>query len=171
MRSDVVLLPLDRPLLTALLAVAVAEADPPEVMPPVADPTGGDGWTAERRAAFLRFHAWRSLPPDPVESTYAITVAGRVAGAARLCPRPDRDRDRKRVRPGTVEAGTVEAGLWIGRSHRGAGVGGTVLRLLIDRARADGHDRLYLSTTPENTAMRHLMAGLGLTGTQGQFAL
>ncbi|MEV8116634.1 GNAT family N-acetyltransferase [Streptomyces xiamenensis] len=166
MRSDVALLPLDRPLLTALLAVAVADADPPEVMPPVADPTGGDGWTAERRAAFVRFHTWRSLPPDPVESTYAITVAGRVAGAARLCPRPDRNRDREGEGPGTVEAG-----LWIGRPYRGAGVGGSVLRLLIDRARAAGHDRLYLSTTPENTAMRRLMAGLGLIGTQGEFAL
>ncbi|AKG44322.1 N-acetyltransferase family protein [Streptomyces xiamenensis] len=171
MRSDVTLLPLDRPLLTALLAVAVADADPPEVMPPVPDPTGGDGWTAERRAAFVRFHAWRSLPPDPVESTYAITVAGRVAGAARLCPRPDRNSNREREGPGTVEADTVEAGLWIGRSYRGAGVGGTVLRLLIDRARADGHDRLYLSTTPENTAMRQLMSGIGLIGTQGEFAL
>lgn len=166
MRSDVTLLPLDRPLLAGLLAVAVADADPAEVMPPVTDPAGGEGWTVERRAAFERFHAWRSLPPDPVESTYAITVAGRVAGAARLCARPDRNRNREREGPGTVEAG-----LWIGRSHRGAGVGGTVLRLLIDRARADGHDRLYLSTTPENTAMRHLMAGLGLTGVQGEFTL
>ncbi|CAL9458932.1 hypothetical protein SUDANB171_02584 [Streptomyces sp. enrichment culture] len=32
-------------------------------------------------------------------------------------------------------------------------------------------DRLYPSTTPENTAMRQLMAGLGLTGVQGEFTL
>ncbi|MGW7292581.1 hypothetical protein ACWGIB_09350 [Streptomyces xiamenensis] len=35
MRSAVALLPLDRPLPAGVLAVAVADADPPEVMPPV----------------------------------------------------------------------------------------------------------------------------------------
>ncbi|WP_354006189.1 GNAT family N-acetyltransferase [Streptomyces sp. NBC_00199] len=42
--------------------------------------------------------------------------------------------------------GTGEAGVWIGRSHRGAGVGAAVLQLLLDQARAKGCDQVYVST-------------------------
>ncbi|TQC45036.1 GNAT family N-acetyltransferase [Rhodococcus sp. WS4] len=50
-------------------------------------------------------------------------------------------------------ARAVEAGVWIGRSHRGAGVGGAVLGHLLDRARADGFDALFVRTKPDNAAV------------------
>ncbi|WP_212732706.1 hypothetical protein [Streptomyces oceani] len=67
MRSDVTPRRLDEGLLQDLLDVAVAEAEPDEVMPTVAGPAG---WTGERRTAFSRFHQSRSLSAEPVESTY-----------------------------------------------------------------------------------------------------
>ena len=84
-----------------------------------------------------------------METTFAIAAAARVVGAARLCPVEKR-------------AGTAEAGVWIGRSHRGAGVGGAVLELLLDRARAAGVTSVYVSTTPHNLAVRALMTGIGV---------
>ncbi|MFV0126501.1 GNAT family N-acetyltransferase [Streptomyces sp. HMX112] len=146
MRSDVTLRPLDRALLMALLRTAVEDADPAEVMPPVPGP---GGWTPGRRAAFVRFHESRSLAAEPVESTFAVVVGERVVGAARLCPLE-------------TTAGAVEAGVWIGRSHRGRGVGGAVVRGLLERARGSGFDTLFLRTTPDNTAVRALTAGIGV---------
>ncbi|MBB5132907.1 RimJ/RimL family protein N-acetyltransferase [Thermocatellispora tengchongensis] len=150
LRPDVKLPRLDESLLPELLECAVADADPLEVMPPVEGP---GGWTGERRRAFLRFHRSRALAPEPVEDTYVILVTGRAAGAARLCPLDDA-RD------------AVEAGIWIGRSHRGQGVGTAVLRQLVGLARARGARRLFASTTAGNTPMREILAGLGATLTQ-----
>ena len=146
MRSDVTLRLLDEDLLRELLDAAVAGADPREVMPPVAGPAG---WTAERRTAFSRFHRSRSLSAEPVETTYAIVVGEKVVGAARLCPLADAEH-------------AAEAGVWIGRSHRGSGVGGAVLSQLLSHARADGFGSLYVSTTIDNTASRRLIAALGV---------
>ncbi|MDT0345233.1 GNAT family N-acetyltransferase [Streptomyces litchfieldiae] len=147
--DGVVLRPLDEELLEALLSAAVAGADPAEVMPPVPGP---EGWTAERRAAFRQFHRTRSLSAAPVERTWAVVVAApeRVVGAARLAPLPD---------------GAVEAGLWLARAHRGAGVGGAVLRRLVELARAAGAAALVAETTADNAAMRRILAGLGATAT------
>ncbi|WP_326598500.1 GNAT family N-acetyltransferase [Streptomyces sp. NBC_01803] len=151
--QDVRLRPLDEAGLPALLAAAVADADPLEVMPPVAGPAG---WTERRRAAFLAFHRSRALAAEPVETVYAIVVGGRVAGAARLCPPPAAG-----PRAGDGPAGTLEAGLWIGHSRRGMGVGGAVLRDLVALARASGAACLYAETTPGNMAMRRVLASLG----------
>lgn len=145
MRSDVTLRPLDEKLLRDLLEAAAADAGPLEVMPPVAGPAG---WTDERREAFLRFHRSRSLSVEPVESTYAIVVGEKVVGAARLFPLTDARH-------------AVEAGVWIGRSYRGGGVGRAVIRRLLDLARAGGAERLFASTTAGNTAARRLLAELG----------
>ncbi len=103
---------LDEQLLPSLLAAAVTEADPADVMPLVA---GGPGWTFHRREAFLEFHRsrWARLP---AETTYVVLVAGRVAGAARLAPVP--------------EVTGLEVGIWLGRSYRGRGIGTKVLALL-----------------------------------------
>jgi RimJ/RimL family protein N-acetyltransferase len=147
MPCDVTLRPLDPELLGELLTTAVTDADPREVMPPVAGPPG---WTEARRAAFLRFHRARSLAAEPVEKTFAVVVDGEVAGAARLCPVPGR-------------ADTVEAGVWIGRSRRGSGGGGAALGRLRTLARADGFGRLLVSTTPDNTAVHRIVAALGGT--------
>ncbi|MGP4110022.1 GNAT family N-acetyltransferase [Streptomyces sp. 4N509B] len=145
---------LDEGLLGRLLAAAVADADPLEVMPPVPGPDPG-AWTGERRAAFLRFHRSRSLAARPVETTFAVLVGEgdggqTVVGAARLCP--------------LSEGGSgseAEAGLWLGRSHRGRGVGRAVVALLLERARDAGFRRLLWRTTPDNVASVRLAAALG----------
>lgn len=146
MRSDVTLQPLDQALLKDLLDAAVEYAEPGEAMPPVEGPAG---WTPERKAAFVRFHEARSLVAESAEVTFAIVVGMRVVGAARLCPLKE---------PGRA----VEAGMWIGRSHRGVGVGSAVLGHLLDRARADGFDALFVSTKPDNKAVHRLIASLGV---------
>jgi RimJ/RimL family protein N-acetyltransferase len=146
MRTDVKLYRLNQRLLAELLHAAVTDADPLEVMPPVKGPSG---WTPERRAAFVQFHEARSLSADPLETTFAITVAEQVAGAARLCPVDG-------------QTGTAEAGVWIGRTHRGAGVGTAVLELLLNRASAQGFTTVYVSTTPDNTAVRSLLSARGV---------
>lgn len=146
MRDDVTLRPLDEESLRELLDAAVEGADPAEVMPPVEGPAG---WTAQRRAAFLRFHRSRSLSAAPVEITYAVTVGGTVAGAARL---------------GVLETErrAAEAGLWLSRSQRGRGVGGAVLGRLVDLAGAEEFESLFVSTTPDNAAVRRLLMQNGV---------
>ncbi|GAA2428144.1 GNAT family N-acetyltransferase [Streptomyces macrosporus] len=151
----VTLRPLDEELLSALLATAVAEADPREVMPPTEE-DGPAGWTEPRREAFLRFHRSRSLGPEPAEDVYAVVVAetgetGRVeetvAGAARLVPGPEPD--------------TVEAGLWLGRSYRGRGVGTAVFARLVETARESGAARLFARTSTANAATRRMLTAAG----------
>ncbi|MFI0485321.1 GNAT family N-acetyltransferase [Actinomadura sp. 9N215] len=150
MRSDVTLRPLDEDLLKQLLDAAVAGADPSDVMPPVPGPPG---WTPERRTAFLQFHRSRTLAAEPVEATYAILVGQKVVGAARLYPLPEPQR-------------TAEAGVWIGRTERGHGVGGAVLKQLLALAHADGFESVFVSTTPDNTPVLKLLKRLGVKLTQ-----
>ncbi|WP_431950558.1 N-acetyltransferase family protein [Nocardia lijiangensis] len=130
--------------LALLLDAAVADADPLEVMAPVAGPPG---WTARRKEAFLAFHRDRALHPTcPNERTFVITVGGRVVGAARLEPHGEE----------------VEAGIWIGRSHRGRGIGGRVAARLRELAARSGARRVTAVTTPDNIAARRIIhTGLG----------
>ncbi|KAA8890775.1 GNAT family N-acetyltransferase [Nocardia colli] len=131
--------PLTEENLALLLEAAVADADPLEVMPPVA---GEPGWNAERRQAFLEFHRGRALVVDaPVEYTYLIVVGGRVVGAARLQPGDE----------------GFEAGVWIGRSDRGRGVGKAVAELLRVVAAEIGARRVVAVTTVDNSAARKLL--------------
>ncbi|MDJ0463997.1 GNAT family N-acetyltransferase [Streptomyces sp. H27-C3] len=146
MRLDVTLQPLDEPLLGRLLDTATADADAEDVMPEVAGPAG---WTPARRAAFSRFHRSRTLTAEPEERTYVIVVDEKVVGAARLCPLRDRP-------------GTAEAGVWIGRSHRGGGVGGAVLEQLLDLAGTAGFASVFISTTAGNTAVHRILAARGV---------
>ncbi|HEY2061959.1 GNAT family N-acetyltransferase [Amycolatopsis sp. NBC_01480] len=144
---EIVLTPLDEPSLARLLEAAVADADPHEVMPPVEGPPG---WTPERREAFLAFHRRRSLDPDTaIETTWLIEVDGRAAGAARLQP----------VHGGS--AVEVEAGVWLGRSCRGRGIGKRVAEVLLEAARDGGAARFIASTTVDNAAARRLLSGTG----------
>ncbi|MBF6210242.1 GNAT family N-acetyltransferase [Nocardia puris] len=122
-----------------LLEAAVAGADPLEVMPPVSDPPG---WTAERRAAFLAFHRGRALHREhPVERTFVITVDGVAVGAARLEPHGE----------------DVEAGMWIGRAHRGLGIGRIVAARLRELAAESTARRLTAVTTTDNIPARRLL--------------
>lgn len=139
--------PLDEHNLADLLATAVAEADPLEVMPPVA---GAASWTEERRQAFLRFHLARSISAaEPVERTYVVVLDGRVVGAARLEP-VGRD---------------AEVGMWLGRSHRGRRIGRAVLAELLTLARAMAAQRMVATTTTANTAARRLLGECGAVPT------
>jgi RimJ/RimL family protein N-acetyltransferase len=119
--ADVMLRRLDEALLPLLLQTAVADADPDEVMPPVPGPAG---WTVASQEAFVAFHRsrWASGDEAVPETTYAVLVSGRVAGAARLAARESEN--------------DLEVGLWLGRSYRGRGVGFAVLGHVVTEARA-----------------------------------
>ncbi|MEV6323677.1 GNAT family N-acetyltransferase [Nocardia sp. NPDC051787] len=82
-----------------------------------------------------------------MESTYCIVADGAVVGAARLCP---------------VETGVAEAGVWVGRSHRGSGIGTAVLTQLIERATAKGYTALFVRTTTANTAVLRMLTSRGI---------
>ncbi|MFE3784873.1 GNAT family N-acetyltransferase [Amycolatopsis sp. NPDC059090] len=145
--SEIVLIPLDEPGLERLLEAAVADAEPTEVMPPVEGPAG---WTEARREAFLAFHRRRSLNPDTaIETTWVVEVDGRVCGAARLRPVSGRS------------ALEVEAGVWLGRSARGRGIGRKVTAVLLDAARDGGAAKFVATTTVDNAAAHRLLSGAG----------
>ncbi|WP_040786245.1 GNAT family N-acetyltransferase [Nocardia pneumoniae] len=144
MPDNVTLQPLDEQLLTELLHAAVTDAAPGEVMP-VDGP--GTGWNAQREAAFREFHRGRALADPPIESTYCIVADDAVVGAARLCP---------------IETGVAEAGVWIGRSHRGSGIGTAVFARLIERATDEGYTSLFVSTTADNTAVLRMLSARGI---------
>ncbi|MEA3529950.1 GNAT family N-acetyltransferase [Nocardia sp. CDC186] len=146
MPGHVVLEPLDEALLTDLLHTAVADAHPGEVMPVEAPDAS---WNADREAGFRAFHRGRALTDPPVESTYGIRVDGEVVGAARLCRLP-------------ASEDTAEAGVWIGRSRRGTGIGTAVFAALIERAAAEGYSRLFVSTTPDNIPVLRLLTARGI---------
>ena len=138
--STVTLQPIDDDLLPRLLDVAVTDADPAEVMPPVSGPPG---WTAARRTAFAGHHA----PADG--RAYAVIIDGLLAGAARLTP--------------AGAPGAVEAGIWLRRSVRGKGLGTEAMRLLIDEARAAGASAIVAETNAANVPAAGLLRTLGAT--------
>ncbi len=121
--------------LVGLLAVAVGDAAPEEVMPPVAGPPG---WTEERREAFRAWHRDRRAGLDGPrrEATFAIAHDGVIVGSARLA-RPEAD-------------DALETGLWLGRSHRGKGIGTATLRALLDEAARAGARAVVADTTADN---------------------
>jgi RimJ/RimL family protein N-acetyltransferase len=127
--TTVTLRPVDEDLLPRILDVAVAGADPDEVMPAVPGPPG---WTPERRAAFADHH--RSSPG----LSYAIMTGEEIVGATRLTP---------------AEApGAAEAGIWLTRAVRGHGHGVEALHLLIEEARNQGNTALIVETNAANPA-------------------
>ncbi|HEX3731464.1 MAG TPA: GNAT family N-acetyltransferase [Mycobacteriales bacterium] len=133
-----------------LLEAAVTNAHPLEVMPPVPGP---EGWNDTRRQAFRKFHLARSIDtPAPIETTYIIRLDGQAIGAGRL-------------EPSTDGSNSAEAGIWIGRSHRGQGVGRSVLADLVELAREAGATSVIGSTTSDNAASRRLLEGIGATMT------
>ncbi|MFF3455298.1 GNAT family N-acetyltransferase [Streptomyces sp. NPDC002730] len=121
----------DEEMLQGLLAVAVNEAAPGEVMPPVAGPPG---WTPARQGAFRAWHRARrpGLAGPLRESTFAILTDGQIIGSARLACRDSQE--------------VLETGMWLARSARGRGIGTAALRALLNEAaRADA--RLVVAET------------------------
>ncbi|MPZ67275.1 MAG: GNAT family N-acetyltransferase [Pseudonocardiaceae bacterium] len=139
--------------LTELLDAAVADADPADVMPAVSGPPD---WTEDRRRAFRDFHRARSIATaEPAEVTYVITLDDRVIGAARLQPSAD----------------SVEMGIWIGRSHRGRGIGRLVAAELLALAQQTDATWIVASTTSDNTAAQQLLRDIGATLTTTDVAV
>ena len=135
MSGRVRLTPVDEQNLESLLSVAVAEADPAEVMPPVAAPAG---WSHARREAFRTFHRqhFGGLAGPTRTVMFAILVDRDVIGMVRLAQRD--------------EPGVMETGIWLGRSAREQGIGSAALRALVDEATAVGAKRVVAQTTADN---------------------
>ncbi|MCC3654221.1 GNAT family N-acetyltransferase [Streptomyces sp. S07_1.15] len=153
MMGRVALRRMDEASLEGLLAVAVDDAAPEEVMPPVAGPPG---WTPERQEAFRAWHrARRAGLAGPLrESTYAIIHDGETVGAARLAAR------------GSGEA--LETGMWLARSQRGRGIGTAVLRALLDEAARAGARVVVADTTAQNAAALAALRRNGATLTSSE---
>ncbi|KKJ93384.1 GNAT family N-acetyltransferase [Micromonospora sp. HK10] len=136
MTGAVRLEPVDERNLEPLLSVAAAEADPEDVMPPVQAPAG---WSLARRDAFREFHraSFGGLDGPTRTQMYAIVAGGEVVGMVRMTRRD--------------EPGTVETGMWLGRSARGQGLGAAALRELLHVAAAAGMRTVVAETTPDNT--------------------
>ncbi|MGI5401085.1 GNAT family N-acetyltransferase [Streptomyces sp. CA-135486] len=127
----------DEEMLEGLLAVAVNDAAPDEVMPPV---TGPPGWTTARQDAFRAWHRARrpGLAGPLHECTFAILIDGKIVGSARLARRDSQE--------------VLETGMWLARSVRGRGIGTAALHAVLNAAaRADA--RLVVAeTTATNLA-------------------
>jgi RimJ/RimL family protein N-acetyltransferase len=149
------LVPVDEAVLEDLLALAVAEAQPGEVMPPasgesVTEPRST--WTELRKGAFREYHRrCRVNPHTPVpEVTWAVRARGRIVGAARLA-----------VVDG--EPDVREVGLWLGRSYRGQGISGEVAYWALAAAQTMDAKRLVARTTASNSMARRSLERIGFT--------
>lgn len=132
--------------LEPLLSVAAAEADPDDVMPPVNAPAG---WSLARREAFRDFHraSFGGLDGPTRTRMYAILAASEVVGSVRMtrCDQP----------------GTVETGMWLGRSARGQGLGAAALRELLNAAAAAGMHTVVAETTADNAGAISVLTKCG----------
>lgn len=135
--AGIELLPVDDVVLSRLVAVALADAAPDEVTPPL---TPGDAWTQERVDWLRRFHSERGdgLDGPQREATWAVSADGAVVGAVRL----------KRV----DGPGVVETGIWLTRGARGQGTGRAAMSAVLDRARELGAREVRADTSRENAA-------------------
>ncbi|UVJ41472.1 GNAT family N-acetyltransferase [Arthrobacter sp. CJ23] len=142
-RLDVRLLDVTEEVLERLLDLALGDADPDEVTPPL-----GAGWNAERIEWFRKYHrdAMAGLDGTSQEKSWAIVTGGRIAGSIRL----------KRTGPGAVETG-----IWLGRSFRSQGFGGLALKLVAAEAASAGATVLEAATTPANRAAQALLRSAG----------
>lgn len=152
MTGHVRLVPVDEGNLEALLSVAVAEAEPDEVMPPVTAPPG---WSEARREGFRTFHRQHFAGLDGPDRTvmYAILIGGDVLGMIRMARRD--------------EPGTVETGMWLGRSARGLGLAAAALRALLVEAAGVGADRVVAETAAGNQPALAVLRRCGARLTPG----
>jgi RimJ/RimL family protein N-acetyltransferase len=133
--STLTLRPIDEALRERLLDVAVAQAEPGEVLP---ETPGASGWTQECRAAFREHHR---------RTARAILLDEELIGAVRFVP--------------AQAPGAVQAAIWLARTVRGKGYGTEAGRLAIDDARANGVTALIAETTTANTAAVGVLRDLG----------
>lgn len=180
--ARVTLVDVDEDVLARLLRVAVEDADPDEVTPPLAP-----GWAPQRRDWFLAYHrACRagSAGADGVggfagvggvggfagerrERTWAVVVGGEPVGAVRLAvvdptAEPAADpADGGGTHPPADVPLTVETGIWLARAARGGGVGTVALAAVLDHARALGVRRVVADTAATNLAAQAAVRRLG----------
>ncbi|MEE2569016.1 GNAT family N-acetyltransferase [Pseudarthrobacter sp. J64] len=142
--AEVSLAGVNQDVLEQLLELALRDAAPDEVTPPL----GGQGWNQERIDWFRAFHraAADGLDGPAAEKTWAVLCNGTVAGSIRL------------KRAGGCAA---ETGIWLGRAFRGRGIGSAALGLVLAEARRAGLEQVTSHTTAGNTAARRLLAGAG----------
>ncbi len=141
---EVSLADVDEALLEQLLQVALADAAPDDVTPPL----GGAGWTPERIAWFRAYHraAAAGLSGPAAEKTWAVFCDGIPAGSVRL------------KLTGTSRA---ETGIWLAGRCRGRGVGTAALGLVLAEARRAGLEQVVAHTTAGNAAAQRLLAVVG----------
>ena len=130
--------------LEQLLTVAIQDADADEVTPPLGSAAG---WNSERISWFREYHhAAAGLDGPAQQKSWAISCDGKLAGSIRL----------KRT-----GAGSLETGIWLGRSFRGQGIAREALRLVKERAAASGATVLEADTTAGNSSALALLRGAG----------
>lgn len=143
-KDAVRLVDVTEPVLEQLLTVAIQDADPDEVTPPVGSAAG---WNSERISWFREYHHHAAGLDGPArQKSWAISSDGSLAGSIRL------------QRTGTD---SLETGIWLGRSFRGQGIAREALRLVIERAAATGAAVLEAETTAGNAAALALLRSAG----------
>lgn len=141
---NVSLADVDEAVLEKLLEVALADAAPNDVTPPL----GGTGWTPERISWFRSYHqaAAAGLRGPAGEKTWAVVCDGIPAGSVRLkLTGPDQ----------------AEMGIWLARRFRGRGVGTAALGLVMTEARRCGLEQVVAQTTAGNAAAQRLLVAVG----------
>jgi [ribosomal protein S5]-alanine N-acetyltransferase len=135
--SRVELRELELGLISEVTAMATKEASPPEVMP-----SEEISWSDDlcgKYAVFLRSRL-------PLERSWVVVVAARVAGVIRLQPQSD---------------GSHEVGVWLGRRWRNQGLGTEALCALQQLVRKLGVRRVLAETTQGNVAAMRLVQSQG----------
>ena len=140
------LVPVDEEVLDALVRAATTDADADEVTPAL---TVGQQWSPERIDWLRRYHRDRRAGLDgPLgEATWAVVGPAGVLGAVRL--------------QRTDEPGVLLAGVWLGRSARGNGLGGSAVAAVLEQAAAAGARTVRAETTARNTAAVVVLRRLG----------
>ncbi len=113
--------------------------------------------------------------PSPGAEALAARVAELVgAGATDVLLEDDAEGSRAvavlRVRPSLWSTADecYLAELYVAPDHRGSGLGRTLLRACIERARERGCDFIDLSTSEDDVAARHLYEAEGFRRTEGE---
>ncbi|TRY17313.1 GNAT family N-acetyltransferase [Tessaracoccus rhinocerotis] len=149
--SELKLVPVDEAVLDELIGVAMSDAEPDDVTPPL-----GDGWTTSRVEWLRAFHRQRRAGlSGGDEETAAIRTGNRIVGATRL------------HRSSIEDPEQLEYGIWLARSARGRGLSHEVLRLVAARAVALGASRLVLRTKSSNAPVIATLRRAGASIQQG----
>ncbi|PTT70756.1 GNAT family N-acetyltransferase [Arthrobacter sp. HMWF013] len=151
---------IDEHLLAYLVELALRDASPDDVTPPLGMAAG---WTDERIAWFRAYHrsAAAGLDGPAREKSWAVLYEGIPAGCIRL--KRVQDSTAQHVGAQHSEAGhaTAETGIWLGRGYRGRGVGSAALALVLAEACRAGLQQVVAHTTAGNTGAQRILTSAG----------